>query len=481
MLKSAPPPWNCPVCHVCDPHPRRLPPRLPRHLLAHHHGHRWRGHQGARQPRPPHDRRRAVRQGQQVHPAHLPRRPRAAAPPTQRPQGQRPVHPGQLGRGAARHRPAPARDCPAPARGHPALQLCRHHGPGAGRKHGPALLPPAGRQPAGPHHLRQRRQRSPGRHLWRQAGHAHGVFCREPADPDLGQQQHCQQPALLAPGPGGQAQWGQAGVHRPAQERDRREVPRAPAAAARHRRRPGPGADARADRARLAGPRLHRPAHPGLGGPARPGPGVAARARRPGLWPTRGTDPPAGARLRHHPAGRHPPELRHAARARRRQCRACHRLPAGPGRRLAPPCGRPAAVQLGRVALQQGSPATAAAAGRPPPAHAEHEHHRRRAAAPRRCAVRPAGRGRGGLQQQPRGRGPGVGQGGRRLCARGPVHRGAGAFPDRHRRPRRLRAARHHAAGALGHPWQLRPHRRAAEPPGHRPRRPGTQQRPDLP
>ena len=41
-------------------------------------------------------------------------------------------------------------------------------------------------------------------------------------------------------------------------------------------------------------------------------------------------------------------------------------------------------------------------------------------------------------------------------------------FQHRHRRLRRLPAAGHHAAGALGHPHQLRPHRRDAEPAGHR-------------
>jgi hypothetical protein len=55
-----------------------------------------------------------------------------------------------------------------------------------------------------------------------------------------------------------------------------------------------------------------------------------------------------------------------------------------------------------------------------------------------------------------------------RLRARGPVHRGAGALPHRHRRPRRLRAAGHHAAGALGRAHHLRPHLRAAQRAGHR-------------
>jgi anaerobic selenocysteine-containing dehydrogenase len=45
-------------------------------------------------------------------------------------------------------------------------------------------------------------------------------------------------------------------------------------------------------------------------------------------------------------------------------------------------------------------------------------------------------------------------------CARRPVHRGARAFHDRHRRPCRLRAARHHAARAPRRAHQLRPHLR---------------------
>ena len=85
-------------------------------------------------------------------------------------------------------------------------------------------------------------------------------------------------------------------------------------------------------------------------------------------------------------------------------------------------------------------------------------------------------RGPGRLQQQSGGRGARFGQGGGGLRARRPVHRGAGAVPDRHRRLRRLRAAGHHAARALGHPHQLRPHRRAAEPAGRRAARRGAQQ-----
>ena len=86
-----------------------------------------------------------------------------------------------------------------------------------------------------------------------------------------------------------------------------------------------------------------------LAGAARARAAVAARARRRGLrhHGRRGARP--GARLRHDAAGGDPPELRHAARARRRQRGAAGRDPALPRRRLAAPRGRPAAVELGLV------------------------------------------------------------------------------------------------------------------------------------
>jgi anaerobic selenocysteine-containing dehydrogenase len=44
------------------------------------------------------------------------------------------------------------------------------------------------------------------------------------------------------------------------------------------------------------------------------------------------------------------------------------------------------------------------------------------------------------------------------------------SISDRHRRLRRLHPAGDYPAGTLGHPPELRPHRCAAEPPGHCPR-----------
>ena len=358
--------------HTVPAGARRLPARLPRHLRPAHHGGERRGRACARQPRTRADGRRAVRQGLQIPRAHLPCGAHPHAPQTQRPQGQRAVHARGLERGAAGYCCAPGRDRRARPAGHPALQLCRHHGPGAGREHGPALLPPPGRIAPGPHHLRHRRRRGPGAHAGRQGGHAGGVLRRIQAHPHLGQQLDWQQPAFLAHRPAGQARRRQAGVHRPAQERNRREMPGAHPAPARHRRGAGTGADARAHRARLARPRLHRPPHRGLGAAARTRPAMAARARRAGVRRAGGADPPARARLRHHPARRHPPELRHAARARRRQRSACHCLPARTHGRLAPPGGRRAAVQLGQL---PGGPRRAAAprpAGGPQPAHHQH-------------------------------------------------------------------------------------------------------------
>ena len=95
--------------------------------------------------------------------------------------------------------------------------------------------------------------------------------------------------------------------------------------------------------------RLHRAPHQRLAGAARARTAVAARARRGRLrhHGRRGARPGAG--LRHDAAGGDPPQLRHAARARRRQRGAAGGDPALPRRRLAPPRRRPAAVELGLV------------------------------------------------------------------------------------------------------------------------------------
>jgi hypothetical protein len=74
-----------------------------------------------------------------------------------------------------------------------------------------------------------------------------------------------------------------AGLHRPAPHETAEKCHEHIALLPGYRCGAGPGADARADRARLAGPRLHRPPHPGMGRAARTRPAVAARACRRGV------------------------------------------------------------------------------------------------------------------------------------------------------------------------------------------------------
>jgi hypothetical protein len=129
------------------------------------------------------------------------------------------------------------------------------------------------------------------------------------------------------------------------------------------------------------------------------------------------------------------------------------------------------------------TPAAAARpAGRPPPAHHQHG-----APSATTCCARrrpPSGPRVEAVvvyNSNPVAVAPDSAPGGARLRARRPLHRGAGALPHRHRRPRRLRAAGHHAAGALGRAHHLRPHLRAAQPAGHRAAGAGAVQRRDLP
>jgi hypothetical protein len=120
-------------------------------------------------------------------------------------------------------------------------------------------------------------------------------------------------------------------------KRDRRQMPRA--------HRPAPGTDAALALALMHELIVHDwldhdyiARTPWAGSAARTRPAMAARARGRGLRHAGGTDPPWRATTAPQARG-HPPELRHAARARRRQRRARHRLPARAGRRLAPPRG----------------------------------------------------------------------------------------------------------------------------------------------
>ena len=122
-----------------------------------------------------------------------------------------------------------------------AVQLCRHDGTAAIRVDGPPLLPPAGRVAARPHDLRVRRQGRLDRDDRRGDRHGLRAVREQQADPDLGQQPDRVEPALLDARAGGEAPRRAAGRDRSVPQRDRREVPPAHRAAARHRRRAGAG------------------------------------------------------------------------------------------------------------------------------------------------------------------------------------------------------------------------------------------------
>ena len=201
---------------------------------------------------------RAVHQGQPLSRAHVSPRSRAAPVAPHRPQGRGPLRARELGRCARRHRGPAERHRRARSAAHRAVQLRRHHGTGAGRSDGEPLLPPARRQLARPHDLRDRRRRSPRRDPRHAAGHGHRAVPGRPAHRLLGHQCHRVESPSLEPRPGSQAAGREAHRDRPVPLADGREMPSAHRADARHRRRVRARRDPRAGARRLAGPRLHR-------------------------------------------------------------------------------------------------------------------------------------------------------------------------------------------------------------------------------
>jgi anaerobic selenocysteine-containing dehydrogenase len=205
---------------------------------------------------------------------------------------------------------------------------------------------------------------------------------------------------------------------------------------------------------RLAGPRLHRAPHvegwPALRERALQWPPERAAAVC-GIRPTRCA---AGARLRHHaPAAIRLNYGMQRVHGGGNAVRLVALLPCL-DRRLAPPrrrlllSARAGSSGAQRAALQR--PDLLAGRARAPSTW----HHRRRPAARGLAGLRPAIEALVVYNSNPVAVAPESPQGGARFRARGPVHRGAGALPDRHRRPRRLRAAGHHAARALGRAHQ---------------------------
>ena len=144
----------------------------------------------------------------------------------------------ELGRGARRHRRAPGGD----RRARPARRSCRTATPARwaccrARAWRRASSTGSARRCSTARSARSAGGEALAATYGAQGRHARRALRREPADRDLGQQLDRLEPALLDLRAGRQARRRQADLHRPAPHRDRREVPPAHRAAARHRRR----------------------------------------------------------------------------------------------------------------------------------------------------------------------------------------------------------------------------------------------------
>ena len=192
-----PPPPTPEPLDVHPSHPCCLPARLPRHLRLACHRRRWPCHPRAGRSGPPDDGRRAVHQGQSVCRTHVPPQPPVDADEARRRQRRGQVRTDFLGRGHRHHRHAPGRDCGTQPGGHPPVQLRRHDGPGAGGKHGRALLPQARSVAAGSHDLRVGRGDGAALHVRCEPRHGHRARAGRQADPDLGRQSDRVEPAFL--------------------------------------------------------------------------------------------------------------------------------------------------------------------------------------------------------------------------------------------------------------------------------------------
>ena len=297
------------------------------------------------------------------------------------------------------------------------------------------------------------------------------------ADPAVGHEPADQRPPHLEVHPG-RAQQGRARRRdRPAPHPHGRARRRAPRAAARHRRRARARPAARGRRPGRRGPRLHRASTPRLGRVPRAHPGVpaGARRRRSPASP-RSAIVALGERLATHAADRASACTHGHAAPRRRRHGACARSRAS---RASPGTGAT------RAAARPTPPAAASAANwpalcarRPAPAPGRARSTMTRLGEALLDVDDPPVQGARRLRRQPDGQQAGPGPGAARARARGPVHGGHGAVPDRHRRLRRHRAAGDDADRAPRRPRRLRAPVRAAQRAGGRRRRASACRRP---
>ena len=342
------------------PRTRCLPARLPGHLRARSERLRRSRRQGRRRGRSRADRRRAVHQGGLLPRAHL--SPGPPAPPLapgrrQGPRGELRTHFLAAGAGDDRRSLSPDHR-QRRRRGDRSLQLRRQFRPARLRLDGSPLLPPSRCCATRPHDLRQRRRDGLPREHRCERRFRRRERRRCAPDHHLGQQQRRLEPALLAPGAGSETTRRPSDRHRSLPHGDRRQVRPAHRAAARNRQRAGPRADARADPRRASRPRLHRPAHARLRRPQGTRSAIPAGTGSGDLWHRRSRGRAARARIRPHDSGSDPHQLRHQPHCGWRHGAAHAGLPAGAHWRLATPCRRHPAFQLGQLPGGQRRPRT---------------------------------------------------------------------------------------------------------------------------
>ena len=339
------------------------------------------------------------------------------------------------------------------------------------------LLPQARRELPRPHDLRDRGRRGARRDARHAPRHRRRAVPGREADRLLGHERDRVEPAPVEPRAGGQAARREADRDRPVPLADRGEVPPAHRADAGHRRRLRARRDPRAGRARAGSTAITSSATRWA---STRSPSARARSTRTASRRCAGSPPTTIIGFARDywtlQAGGDPPQLRHAAHARRRQRGARGGQPAGAGRALARSGRRTAAVDERRVPVDE------AALYRPDLLAGRRPRTINMSTIGRDLLDgRPADRGADRLRQQPGGGRAAVVRGGARLRARGPVHGRARAVPDRHGGLRRLRAAGDDAARARRRAQVLRALLHARQQSGDRSARRGAAEQRDLP
>ena len=428
----------------------------------------------ARQPGPPDDARRSLREAEGLREAPLPPGPPALSDEAGRPEGLEAVRAHHLGRGARHHRHALEGDHrPVRSAGDRALQLSRQSGPGARAERRRRLLQPHGRDRDRADLLRR--------------GLLHGLAAHRRPDRrprprelhplqvhrDLGLQLGQHEPAPLGHRQGRAEEGRQGRRDRRLRLAHRQGGRLAHRPEARHRRRARHGADQLDHRAGARRPGLCRQLHGRLRGAEGAGRSPHARMGRRDHRRAGGRHPHARPRTRDRAARRDPHGRGARAPLRRRPDHPRRVLHPGADRRVAPCRRRRHAVRRVGAPLQVRRDVPA----RPDPGgHPRRLEPADRPRADRRDAARSADHVDDVLELEPRHPGARDRQDRRRPDARGPVHGLGRALHLRHRLLRRHPAAGDHGRRDGGHDPLLGPplpdlqHQMRGQPPARRSR-----------